>query len=190
MGRQTRFHMLMEDCRAFVEFLRERDPVIITNRSSDSEALIDVSEPWKEGETYCLWNQAIVPTLRRKFIEVHSPDIPSYYTIDLSLPVVDFWYPTPSLEPWNGRPALTQGRMWASFENSSVEFEKWYNATVRWLRKHFVRDAVILGGWIGPAAYDWFKGGGLLLPHVRPPVTESWLSWVEAQDQHRAVFCR
>jgi uncharacterized protein RhaS with RHS repeats len=40
------------------------------------------------------------------------------------------------------------------------------------------------------ARYYSYKGGGLLLPIFMPPITAQWLSWVEAQDQHRAVFSK
>lgn len=189
MGRQTRFHMLPEDCKQFLEFVQQRDPVIVVDRSSKSEAIGEVQRPRERGETYSLWNQAVLPTLQRKFVRV-EPNTASYYRIDNSLPVIEFWYPSPVPEPWNGRPGLTQGRVWAQFENPTQEFERWYNAVVRWIRKNFVRDAVVLGDYVGPAAYQWFKDGGLLLPHFRPPVTSSWLSWVQAQDQHRAIFCK
>ena len=179
--------MLAEDCREFLSFVQQRDPVAVVDRSSKLEAIEEVQHAWERGETYSLWNQALLPTLQRTFIRV-EPEAASYYRIDSSLPLIEFWYPSPVPEPWNGRPALTQGRVWA--ENPTKAFESWYNALIRWIRKNFVRDAVLLGDWIGPAAYQWFKDGGLLLPHFRPPITTSWLSWVEAQDQHRAVFCK
>jgi hypothetical protein len=97
-----------------------------------------------------------------------------------------FRWPRP--EPWNGQPALLQGRIWASFETEDKAFEKWYNATVRWIRKNFIRD-VALGhdrDSVGPEAYEWFKSGGLLLPSFRPPTTDAWLAWVDVQNQHRA----
>ena len=189
MGRQTQFHMLKEDCRNFLEFVHQRDPVIVINKSSKSEGIEEVRDPWERGETYWLWNQAVLPTLQRRFVQV-EPDTASYYGIDNSLPLIEFWYPSPVKEAWNGRPSLTQGRVWAQFDNATKEFESWYNADVRWLRKNFVRNPVPLGGFVGPAAYQWFKEGGLLLPHFRPPLTSSWLSWAEAQDQHRAVFAK
>jgi hypothetical protein len=67
MGRQTRFHMLSEDCRRFVQFLQERDPVIVTEvHSSESAEVQAVSRPWENRGFYCLWNQAIIPTLSRR----------------------------------------------------------------------------------------------------------------------------
>jgi hypothetical protein len=179
--------MLADDCKEFLEFIHQRDPVAVIERSSKSETIEEVRQPWERDGSYYLWNQGVLPSLRRTFISL-EPKRASYYGIDFDLPVIEFTYPSPSPEPWNGRPALCQGRVWASFRNSTKEFESWYNAVVRWIRKKFVRDSVMLHGYIGPAAYDWYTKGGLLLPQLRPPITKSWLSWVEAQDQHRAVF--
>ena len=169
-----------------MNFVRERDPVVVVERYAKSAEILEVQRPWERGETYCLWNQTVLPRLERRFIKV-EPETASYYGIDFSMPVIEFWYPSTVREPWNGREALTQGRVWADFRTSSKRFEQWYSALVRWIRKTFVRDRVV-GDYIGPAAYQWFKEGGLLLPHFRPPVTSSWLSWVEAQDQHRNLF--
>jgi hypothetical protein len=169
---------------SFVRFLQERDPVIVTRwHSAESAELEEVNNPWEDGSTYCLWNQAILPRLRRIATG-------KYFNIDSSLPVIEFAYPTPVVEPWNGHPALIQGRIWASFERQDKEFERWYSATVRWIRKSFVRDPAVGHDRdsIGPAAYEWFKNGGLLLPGFRPPTTEAWLAWVNVQNQHRATL--
>ena len=182
MGRQTRFHMLPEDCRRFVHFLQQRDPVIVAGiHSPVSAEITEVLRPWESGGFYCLWNQAILPELRReargKFLNVNQ----------FAAPVIEFSYPSPIAEPWNSQPALYQGRIWASFETKNREFETWYNAVVRWIRKNFIRDIAV--GFdrdsIGPAAYEWFKSGGLLLPNFRPPLTDDWLAWASVQNQHR-----
>jgi hypothetical protein len=174
--------MLPEDCRNFVQFLRERDPVIVTKwHSSESAEIEDIHSPWERGEKYCLWNQSILHSLKRRATG-------KYFNIDSSEPVIEFEYPAPRLEPWNGRPALVQGRIWASFDTEMKDFERWYNAVVRWIRKNFIRDRAVGldSDSIGPATYDWFKQGGLLLPGFRPPVTEAWLGWASVQAQHRA----
>jgi hypothetical protein len=50
MGRQTRFHMLPEDCRRFLLFLQERDPVIVTEwYSSELAEIQEVNRPWERG---------------------------------------------------------------------------------------------------------------------------------------------
>ncbi|HEX6805277.1 MAG TPA: hypothetical protein VF133_16480 [Terriglobales bacterium] len=182
--------MLSKDCEAFVAHIRSRDPVVITHRDSSSPAVEEVTSAWEHAGTYCLWNQALLPTLQRKFIP--EATIGPYYRVDSDLPVIEFSYPNPVEEQWNNRPALTQGRVWAEFAGKDNRaFEQWYDAVVRWIRKNFVRNPIPhLGGYVGPAAYEWYKGGGLLLPFFLPPITPQWLSWVEAQDQHRSVFAR
>lgn len=182
MGRQTRFHMFPEDCREFVHFLQQRDPVIVAEiHSPVSAEIAEVLHPWESRGHYCLWNQAILPELKRKASG-------AFFNIDQVSPVIEFSYPSPTGEPWNGQPALEQGRIWASFEAENRQFEKWYNAIVRWIRKNFIRDIAV--GFdrdsIGPSAYDWFKAGGLLLPNFRPPVTDGWLAWADVQNQHRS----
>ena len=180
--------MLQKDCEQFVGFLRERDPVIVLDYFSNTGEVRDVERPWERGAHYWLWNQGILSNLNYKLIRGVSSEVPSY-SIDSSSPIIQFWYASPVPEQWNGRPAITQGRVWANVNQTARGFESWYNAVVRWIRKNFVRDTV-LGDYVGPSAYQWFKDGGLLLPHLLPPVTSSWLSWVEAQDQHRAVFSK
>ena len=176
--------MLPDDCRRFVCFLRERDPVVVTRwHSSESDNLEEVREPWEYGEKYCLWNQAIILDLKRRATG-------KYFNIDWSEPVIEFSYPAPTLEPWNGQPALVQGRIWASFEIENRQFERWYNAAVRWIRRNYIRDRAVGHDRdsIGPAAYEWFKSGGLLLPSLRPPVTDVWLGWASVQNQYRAIL--
>lgn len=188
MGRQTSFHMLAEDCKQFVDFLRRRDPIIVIRRDSTSPTIEEIHRPWEKGGGYCLWNQALLPTLEREYIP--KSDRGPYYRVDSVWPVIEFSYPGPVQKPWNGRPGLTQGRVWAGFERENKDFERWYNSVVRWIRKSFIKNPVPLGGYVGSAAYDWYKNGGLLLPVFYPPLTPQWLSWVEAQDQHRAVFSK
>jgi hypothetical protein len=99
-----------------VLFLQERDPMIVTERHSSELAEIQqVSRPWERGRHYCLWNQAILPALTRKATGKYS-------NIDFSEPVIEFTYESPVLEPWNGQPALTQGRIWANFDTENKAF--------------------------------------------------------------------
>lgn len=189
MGRQTAVHMLAQDCEKFLGFVQQRDPVVVTRWNAETPEIEEVRSPCKQGGFYCLWNQSLLPSLKRNFIPEAKRG--PYYRIDSSLAVVEFSYPNPVPEPWNARPAHFQGRVWAGFECEDREFERWYNAIVRWIRKSFVKNPIPhLGGYVGPAAYDWYKKGGLLLPQFAPPITTQWLSWVEAQDQHRSVFSK
>lgn len=186
MSKQTQFHMLLEDCKRFLEFVHGRDPVVVISWKSKSPELEEVHQPWLRGGWYCLWNQSLLPSLTRKFISAsdHGP----YYRVDDALPVIEFSYPEPDQETWNGKPALTQGRIWTGLEGGNTDFERWYGAIVRWIRKNFIKSQLPLRGYIGPAAYEWYNKGGILLPMLRPPETSQWLSWVEAQEQHRNIF--
>lgn len=187
MGRQTQFHVLDDDCRQLLGFLCERDPVVILPRDSSKNELIEVPHPCKVGGLYCLWNQALLPELKRKYVP--ESDRGPYFTVDLSLPVIELSYPSPEQELWNGRRVVIQGRIWASFEVPNKRFDTWYNAAVRWIRKNFIRNPVpLLGGYVGPAAHQFYKEGGVLLPIFKPPLTKAWLSWLAAQDQHRTTF--
>lgn len=189
MGKQIAFHMLEEDCRIFVDFVQQRDPVIVIRWSTTSPEVRAIRSPWQKAGWYCLWNQSVFASLKREFI-AESKRGP-YYRVDSSVPVTEFSYPGPVIESWNGRPGILQGRLWTGFPGTNDKFEKWYNALIRWIRKNFVRNPVPhLGGYIGPSAYESYKQGVLLLPQFAPPATSQWLSWVEAQDQHRAVFSK
>ena len=185
--------MLAEDCREFLSFVQKRDPVVVARRDSESQEIEEVSRPWEEGALYCLWNQGILPRIEREFV-ARNPK--PYFTLaDHSLseaPLLEFFFPSPIQEPWNGRPALTQGRVYTGINpHKGKPFEAWYAAIVRWIRKSFVRNPIpLLGGYVGAAAYEWYKSGGIFLPMFRPPLTAQWLSWAEGQDQHRAIFSK
>ena len=188
MGRQTALHMLSEDCKQLIDFVQKRDPVIVVLRDGQSSEVAEVQCAWQTGGTYCLWNQALLPSLRREFIPQSNAG--PYYRVDDDLAVIELWFQNPTQPAWNGRPVLTQGRVYTGINaNKGEAFASWYNAIVRWIRKNFVRNPIPhLGGFVGPAAYAWYREGGTLLPVFHPPATPQWLSWMEAQDQHRRLF--
>ena len=184
MGRQIAVHLLEKDCEQLLHFVRNRDPLIILKRDTTSAELGEVARPCAEAGIYTLWNQPLAPDLARKFVD-HHPKIGPRYTIDSRLPVIEFSYRGPPQE-WEGRPALAQGRLWTSFESGEDKrYRSWYESITRWIRKNFIRNPVSIG-YVGPHAYEWFKEGGYLLPQLNPPATEVWLSWMAAQDKHRA----
>ena len=184
MGRQIAVHLLKKDCEQLLHFVRNRDPVIILKRDTTSAELAEVARPCAEAGIYTLWNRPLAPDLARKFVEDH-PKIGPRYTIDGRLPVIEFSYRGPAQE-WEGRPALEQGRLWTGFESEDRRFRSWYGSVTRWIRKNFIRNPVSVSGYVGPHAYEWFKKGGCFLPQLRPPATAVWLSWMVAQDKHRA----
>ena len=187
MGKQTELHLLASDCRQLLQFVQERDPVVTILWNSRLSEIEEVLNPCSKGGTYCLWNQSLLPSLKRNYIA--KSDHGAYYRVDSALPVIEFSYPSAEPETWNDRSGLTQGRIWAGFEQENRKFERWYDALVRWIRKTFVKNPVpLLSGYVGPCAFEWYRRGGLLLPMVRPPVSPQWLSWAAAQDEHRTTL--
>ena len=86
---------------------------------------------------------------------------------------------------WEGKPALCQGRIYGIFEGKVAEFETWYEAILRWVKKSFMRNPTSMGGYVGPAAYEFYENGGYLLPSFIPPHTDAWLKEVGKQHPFR-----
>src|SRR5690348_1172853 len=101
--------MLLGDCREFVRFVQQRDPVIFVRRDSDLPEIEEVKAPCEHGGLYCLWNQAILPSLQRTLVAESNAG--PYYTFG-ELPLIEFHFPLPVQPLWNGRPALLQGRVY------------------------------------------------------------------------------
>ncbi len=187
MGRQIHFYMLPEDRDAFLHFVRERDSVAVIVRDSDSAEVEFAAARHNSDKTLCLWNRELFPRLRRKWI----PE-PGYYRIDtLKTPVLEF---TPSFTAtWEGKPGLGQGRLFGNFEpyfGKPPDFEKWYEALVRWIRKNFRKSPASTGGYVGPAAYEFYNSGGYLLPNILPPRTKEWLTEIGKQHARLGASVR
>lgn len=178
MGRQIHFYMLAEDQNAFLRVVQERDPVVIIARDSDS-AEVQLADPdTGPDKTLCLWNRKLLPHLKRKWISD-----PGYYTIDgLRTPTLEF---TPSFAAtWEGKPGLGQGRLFGDFDpnlEKPPDFGKWYEILVRWIRQNYQKSPASMGGYVGPAAYEFYKSGGYLLPNILPPRTKEWLTAIGKQ---------
>ena len=169
MGRQIGFHLLPEDVIEFLAHARTKAPVVCTVWSSDSE-LISECDPITSSQPLCLWNQDVLPTLERKLITTAAKP---YYRVDSSLPVIELFVPDEA--EWNGIPALTQGRIWASFDIQSEPLRRWFDSLVRWIRITYVKNPVLWqSGYVGRKACEWHQDGGLLLPTYRPPITGEW----------------
>lgn len=182
MGRQIQFHLLEQDCSGLLQFIQERDPVLAMKRDGESEVPEIITEPCRSRETLCLWNQSLLHSIKRKYIPESNKG--PYYRIDSKLPVLEFWLPRKT--EWNGKPALTQGRIWVDLLEKNTPVESWYNRIVRWIRRHYASASVVeLQGYIGPGAWEWFKKGGVLLPIFRPPVTRDWEEFFARQDRVR-----
>jgi hypothetical protein len=158
MGRQMQLSMLPADGDALLAEIQSHGFVEITTREGDSNKVQPIASLLgTEGQTLILWNKKLAPNLQRNLIENATT---VYYRVDESaLPVLEF--STSLLTEWSGRPALTQGpHLWAVWGGKSAEFEKWYERIVRHIRRRWRRNPVsLLSGYVGPAAYEWFKQG-------------------------------
>ncbi len=179
MGRQVHFYMLREDRRAFLHYVQEHHPVAIILRDSDSSEVKPLADlNVSNGKTLCLWNRRLLPLLERDWV----PD-PGYYTID-GLRTATLEFSSSLITTWEGKPALVQGRLFGDFDpylGKPPEFEKWYESLVRWIGKNYQKSPTSMGGYVGPAAYEFYNEGGYLLPQFRPPRTEVWLAEIGKQ---------
>jgi hypothetical protein len=167
MGRQVQISVLPEDVENLLAHVKSRHPVVLVKRDDFDSATVEPLEspPANANETLILWNQKLLPQLRREHIARETTG--DYYRVDESAePVLEFR--GSFLGEWCGRPSLTQGRIYGIFDNKRQEFARWYAQIVRYIRKAFVRNPASLSGYVGPAAYKWFLQGGLLLPTFLP----------------------
>jgi hypothetical protein len=185
MGRQIQFHMLPEDCAHFLRYVQERDPVIVIPFTSKSRQLQEALSPCKGG-WFCLWNQAISHSI--EYQHVPQSKVGPHYRIDDSGPVLEF--SPSSLETWNGRSALRQSRIYTGHTaDKGSNFVRWFNALSGWIRRNYLSSPdKFIGGYVGPAALEWFKQGGLLLPMIYPPITPEWLAVFETQNNIRRAL--
>ncbi len=186
MGRQIHFHMLPEDQNAFLRFVQKNDPAVVIARDDPKTPDVHPVEHIAADryQILCLWNRRLLPVMKRESVGKANR---TYYMADvLHLPLLEF---SPSCRTeWDGRPALIQGRLYGQFNpdlNKPPEFEKWYDKLVRWIRKNYRKHpSPIIGGYVGPAAYEFYKSGGYLLPNFLPPRTDNWVA--ELGKQHPA----
>lgn len=186
MGKQTGLHLLPSDCRLLLDYMHRQDPVVVTLWCSDTSAMIEeVTNPQETAGWYCLWNQGLLPSLSRDYVS--ESKLGPYYRVASVLPVIELTYTHDATTYWQGRRALAQGRIYLSSNDQNAL--SWYSRIRSWIRRNFMPNPIpLLGGYVGPAALDWYKEGGTLLPAFLPPPTKEWMSWGAAQDQHRAVF--
>jgi hypothetical protein len=112
MGRQIIFHMLQEDRAAFLKFVQQRDSVVFSDFTADSEDVlpVDLDKRETKGEDWLfLWNLALLPSLKRKYVP--ASNFGPYYRIDYELPILELSIPVQGA--WDEKPALRQGRLYA-----------------------------------------------------------------------------
>jgi hypothetical protein len=157
----------------------------VVKRDDPDSATVEAlaSLPKSGNETLILWNQALLPELKRKRISGAAAG--DYYRVDETANAV-LEFGSSILGRWCDRPSLTQGRIYGIFDNKSEDFSGWFEQITRHIRKAFVKNPVTLSGYVGPAAYEWFRQGGLLLPTLLPPDTPEWRKFFDNEDLIRS----
>jgi hypothetical protein len=179
MSRQTQLHVLAKDVNELLMAIHPKEPLEVALRGGKTatpERLGFVPENLS-GEILILWSERFAPNLHGYYVPTHPP----YYRVDEQTEAV-FELSLSGLTTWQGRPALTQGRIYAVFQNKQPEFEKCYDQVIRYIRSHWRKNpAAWMGGYVGPAASDWFNRGGLLLPNYIPPLRNDWIERLAEQ---------
>jgi hypothetical protein len=183
MGRQTQLHVLPKDLNELLVAMHDKEPLEVALRRGNSatperQSFIPDN---MSGQSLVLWSERFAPNLQRCFVA--TADSP-YYLADEQTESV-FELSLSGVTTWEGRPALTQGRIYGVFQNKQAEFEKCYEQIIRYIRRHWRKNpATWMGGYVGPAAGDWFDRGGLLLPNYIPPVRNDWIQRLGEQHPH------
>jgi hypothetical protein len=172
--------MLAKDANELLLAMHDREPLELAMRSGNSatpERLAFIPENLT-GQILVMWSERFAPNLQRDYVANAQP--PYYLANEQTQPVLEL--SLSGITTWECRPALTQGRIYGAFENKHPEFEKCYERIVRYIRRHWRKNpALWMGGYVGPAANDWFNRGGLLLPNYIPPVRRDWIERLAEQ---------
>ena len=179
MGRQTQLHVLAKDVNELLLAVHDQEPLEVALRSGKTaipERLAFVPENLS-GEILVLWSERFAPNVQGYYVPAHPP----YYRVDEQTESV-FELSLSGWTTWQGRSALTQGRIYAVLQNKQPEFKKSYDQIIRYVRRHWRKNpAAWMGGYVGPAASEWFDRGGLLLPNYVPPVRSDWIERLAEQ---------
>jgi len=163
MGRQINFYMLPEYEKEFISYVLQRKNVAMITVSFESKSpniISSLPEPFSEPfwRSIYFWDKNIDGKLETKYIEKHG-----YFLIDsLMSSVIEF---SRSFIRDN---FLVRGRIWAQLKywkgneivSKGKDFENWFNAIARWIRKHYQKTSEL--EYIAPHALEWKKRGGVL----------------------------
>lgn len=172
MGRQIHFHMLGEDCQRFFTVLLQRDQCIVTIRDASSPSIEPLDQPCQAATALVLWNRASGRSVERRYVAESA--IGPYHRFPYETSALEF-SPTGRTSDWDGRPAMCAGRIYAARYQDDPTLAQWFERTGGWLRRHFRAHRIASSvSYVGEDAWRWHQEGGLLLPMVRPLVTETW----------------
>jgi len=176
--------MYGRDCDAFFAAARHIAPFVAVVRDSPTAGIDPVDLPCTVRADLMLWNKAIAPSSVRTYV---PNAVRAYHRFPYDVPALEFC-PTGDMSDWEGRPAMTAGRLYASRYQDNRELAKWYEKLAGWMRRHFHGHRLTSSTFrVGPDAWDWHRSGGLLLPMVRPLVTPTWRRLLGVAPHESAV---
>jgi hypothetical protein len=147
MRRQIQLSILPADANDLIGTIGSTELIEIAARSGDSAELQPLQSIPDDVRDLVLWSRRFAPTLKRRYIASANP--PYYLADEQTEPIL--------------------GRIYGVFDAKPPEFEKWYERIVRYIRKNWRKNPISwMGGYVGPAASEWFDSGGLLLPTYVP----------------------
>ncbi len=164
MGRQINFYMLPEDEEEFVDYVlgQKKDVLMVAvpSETVSPKIIENLPAPFSEvtWNPIYFWAKNINGRLKTEYIETQG-----YFLVDSSTsPVIEF---TRSFVQDN---LLIRGRIWAEIKYldgdklvyKGKEFENWFNALTRWIRRHYQK----ISDWeyVGLSAAEWHRRGGVL----------------------------
>jgi len=164
MGKQINFYMLPEDEKKFIAYVLQRNNVVMITAPFESKSpniISSLPEPFSEPfwRSIYFWDKNVNGKLETKYIEKQG-----YFLIDaLMSSVIEF---SRSFMRDN---FLVRGRIWAQpkyWKGDEIvfkgkNFENWFNAVTRWIRKHYQRISEL--EYIAPHALEWKKRRGGVL---------------------------
>lgn len=175
MGKQVQFYMTHEDEKNFLASISDLAPVRLVHKTFTDPSHMELKsfEPVGSrernarhcpGAHLCLVNSTLGTPPK-----VNSSPQHSYRSVDLAdSEVVEFT----RCELFKAR--LMDGRLWFAEQTIHVKkseaFVKWANSLLKWVRRHYERDA--RGIYVAPNALELFKAGKLLLgPSMEPELS-------------------
>jgi hypothetical protein len=153
-------HVLPKDLNELLVAMHDKEPLEVAMQRGNSatperQAFIPDN---MSGRSLVLWSERFAPNLQRRFVA--TADSP-YYVADEQTESV-FQVSMSGITTWEGRPSLTQGRIYGVFQNKQAEFEKCYEQIIRYIRRHWRKNPARWMGGLG--AYSIPSETGLLIP--------------------------
>lgn len=163
--------MLQEDTDDLFKQVESRHALDATVWTSPLPVVILEKAPQKADQMLALWPSRGGGARKRS--KVIREDGAEVFEFDRNVPILE-WMPSKIVEH-KSTPALLQGRLYLFATNEDAAIENVFRTATNLVRKSYRPCPVkSFGGYVGPAAMEWFENGGILLPMFNPPHNAHW----------------